>query len=93
MSEKQWTMTMALCRCSMLPGSFQKRFCRDLANNYQSHDRSLSEKQALYLEKLYYSYRKQISASGFYDATTYPPFVNPAALPANQPEDGEGGGM
>lgn len=74
MTDQEWTMTMALSRCVMLPGSFQKRFVRDIADNYQAHDRSLSDKQRAYLSKLYYSYRKQIQVSPFYNRETYPEF-------------------
>lgn len=59
MSEDQHIKIEALNQCSFLPGSYQKRFVRDMG--MRPMDYELSEKQTAYLDKLYWQYRKQIS--------------------------------
>lgn len=75
MDSEQITMIEALNRCTFAVGSYQKRFVRDMST--MPHDKKLSDKQSLFLDKLYWLYRKQISASEFYDPDTYPPFEKP----------------
>lgn len=54
-------MAFALERCSFAPGTFAKRFARELA--WQVRDRSvITEKQADLLRKLVRTYRRQIRA-------------------------------
>jgi hypothetical protein len=48
-----------LNRCTFLPGSFAKRFVRDLSGKEDKQGYELSEKQKRYLWKLVYQYRKQ----------------------------------
>jgi hypothetical protein len=51
--------------CRFLPGSFDKRFARDMesiAKNKPEHE--LTEKQSAYLEKLAYKFRRQIAGKG-----------------------------
>ena len=48
-------MLEALNKCTMLPGSWDKRFCRNLQGA-----RELSERQANCIEVMYHRYRKQI---------------------------------
>lgn len=49
-----------LSKCSFLPGSYEKRFVRDMAKH--SEDYELSIRQAHYIDLLYWMYRKQIAA-------------------------------
>lgn len=61
MTPYQITIAKKLQQCSFLPGSFDKRFARDiafLATN--SPDKELTEKQAACLDRLVYRYRRQI---------------------------------
>lgn len=51
----------ALAYCSFAPGSFAKRFARDL--NTQVHSTgAISEKQAATLERMCWAYRRQLPA-------------------------------
>lgn len=52
----------ALGGCSFQPGSWDKRFCRDLAH-HANHmpERPLSERQGAHLLRLAYKYRRQLS--------------------------------
>ncbi len=58
MDKYQREMINELSACTFLPGSYQKRFVRDLST--KPDDYELSEKQTAFLEKLHYMYRKQI---------------------------------
>ena len=78
MTPEQIIMIEALSRCTFGVGSYQKYFVRDLST--MPHDKKLSDKQWVYLDKLYYMYRKQITASKFYDPMTYPDFEKPIDL-------------
>jgi len=48
-----------LVPCRFLPGSFDKRFARDL-DSQLSNSGEITEKQRTYLVKLIYKYRRQI---------------------------------
>jgi hypothetical protein len=50
-------MLERLARCTFLPGSFDKRFVRNLSGN---RDLALSKRQAAYLEYMHYHYRGQL---------------------------------
>jgi hypothetical protein len=64
MTELQINKALALLKCTFLPGSFQKRFAKDMGamarNNPQAE---LTEKQAAYLDLLFHQYRRQIPNS------------------------------
>ena len=49
-------------RVTFYPGSFSKRFCRDLAG--WPGDRRLSERQIKTIESIWITYRRQLRASG-----------------------------
>lgn len=57
MTAQQQKWIAQLSRCTFLPGSFDKRFVRDMAD-LGIYD-VLTEKQALCLHRLAYHYRKQ----------------------------------
>lgn len=78
MSAEQYQKIQALKRCTFLPGSYQKRFVRDMSA--KPEDFELSEKQAVYVDKLYYMYRRQISALFPSILDRLPPLVKPGAL-------------
>jgi hypothetical protein len=73
MTPEQQRLVKALNGCTMLPGSAEKRFVRSL----EGHEAELSEKQAAWLERLRYRYRRQL---GRID----PPLV--ADLPMRKPK-------
>ena len=56
-------MIAALSKCNFLPGSYEKRFIRDmhylLAHNNPDKPKPLSENQHNYLVKLFHKYRNQ----------------------------------
>ena len=62
MTEQQQTWIAELSRCSFYPGSYDKRFVRDLAT--YPPDKELTEKQAAFLHKLAWRYRKQRGDKG-----------------------------
>jgi hypothetical protein len=62
MTEQQQQWIAELSRCSFYPGSYDKRFVRDLES--YSPDKELTEKQAAFLEKLAWRYRKQRGDAG-----------------------------
>lgn len=59
MTTEQNLKIQALCHCTFLPGSYQKRFVRAMGSKTPADD--LTEKQAAYLDKLYWMYREQIN--------------------------------
>lgn len=59
MTPEQRNKVNLLRRCRFLPGSFDKRFVRDMST--KSDDYELSKKQATYLDKTFTRYRKQIA--------------------------------
>lgn len=64
-----------LANCTFLPGSYPKRFVRDMATRPADYVPTI--RQALYIDKLYYHYRKQISAMYGHDK---PEFVMPGEV-------------
>lgn len=58
MTPRQKAIIRDLSRCTFLPGSFEKRFVRDMAT--KPDDYELSEKQAAFLDKTHHRYREQI---------------------------------
>lgn len=58
MTPEQREQIQLLSHCVMLPGSYEKRFVRDMST--KPDDEVLSEKQAAFLEKTFHRYRKQI---------------------------------
>ena len=59
MTETQIHALRLLVPCTFQPGSFPKRFVRDLNSIVDKETRELTEKQKRYLWKLVYQYRKQ----------------------------------
>lgn len=55
-TDEQQKMTKQLAMCRFLPGSFEKKFARDMAGAT-----TLTTGQAEYLQKLHHRYRKQIA--------------------------------
>jgi hypothetical protein len=64
---KQAATIAVLAACSFQPGSFDKRFSRDVLARVQS-DRPLTEKQYLCLRKLLFKYRRQMWNASKYQA-------------------------
>lgn len=62
MTDQQQKWVQQLARCSFLPGSYEKRFVRDLEG--YAPDKELTEKQAAFLEKIAYRYRVQRGEPG-----------------------------
>ncbi|NUQ07033.1 MAG: hypothetical protein HUU31_24340 [Anaerolineae bacterium] len=62
MTPEQIAQAKALVRCTFLPGSYDKRFAKDMAF-YAVHQpgRELTEKQAALLEKMMHRYRRQLA--------------------------------
>jgi len=61
MTTEQIEKAKQLSRCRFLPGSFDKRFARDMGSIAENKpDHELTEKQSAYLDKLAYKYRRQI---------------------------------
>lgn len=57
MTDQQQRWIAQLARCTFLPGSWEKRFVRDLATFPQ--ERELTERQAAALARVAWRYRKQ----------------------------------
>ena len=64
-----------LANCSFLPGSYAKRFVRDMSTRPVDYTPTI--RQALFIDKLYYQYRKQISAMR---GTDKPEFIRPGEV-------------
>lgn len=62
MTDDQRTKLQALARVTMLPGSFDKRFVRDVGG--YGAEKELSEKQAALVETLWHRYRRQLAKKG-----------------------------
>lgn len=58
MSAEQQAKAVALSHCTFQVGSPDKRFVRNL----QGYEGELTEKQAAYLDRLCYRYRKQLAS-------------------------------
>ena len=57
MTDNEWYMISLLFKqCTFIPGSFDKRFVRDIHANPNA---TLSDKQHACLERLFYRYRRQ----------------------------------
>lgn len=74
MTSEQSLKIQALYHCTFLPGSFQKRFVRDMSAKTITDE--LTEKQAVYLDKLYWMYREQINYWRQFN-NAYPEAVKP----------------
>jgi hypothetical protein len=59
MTPEQRQKITDLKRCTFLPGSYSKRFVSDL--HALPENALLTIRQAVYLDKLHYQYRRQIS--------------------------------
>lgn len=70
MTEQQQRWVAELSHCSFYPGSYDKRFVRDLAS--YPPDKALTEKQAAFLHKLAWRYREQRNDAGM-QAPPLPP--------------------
>lgn len=62
MTSEQLSMIADLHRCTFLPGSFEKRFVKNLFNRSILSEKPLTEKQGRYLAELFHKYRKQIGS-------------------------------
>ena len=63
MTPNQIEMILKLRKCTFLPGSFQKRFVRNMFNRAALNPNPpLTERQARYLAELFHKYRKQIGS-------------------------------
>lgn len=51
---------LALARCTMLPGSWDKRFARDMAALAAARDSTISPTQAANIDRLAWKYRRQM---------------------------------
>ncbi|MCZ2074141.1 MAG: hypothetical protein LC130_03970 [Bryobacterales bacterium] len=63
MTNEHYEALRYLVRCTFLPGSYVKRFVNDLF--YKPIDTELTEKQAAYLDKVTWQYRKQLLGRGY----------------------------
>lgn len=62
MTEVDYKTIQALAKCSFTPGSWNKRFVRDLAQ--YPPEKELSEKQQAALARVAWHYRQQLSRHG-----------------------------
>lgn len=62
MSDVDYRTIQALARCSFYPGSWVKRFVRDLS--MYPREKELTPKQAAALAKVAWHYRKQLARHG-----------------------------
>lgn len=61
MTEEQSLRAQALERCTFLPASTDKRFVRDMAaRSRTAHPPALTDRQAAYLTRLAWRYRRQM---------------------------------
>lgn len=60
MTSDERVLVYALSDCSFTPGSFDKRFARDLRARAGEDQPQISEKQAALLRQLIHRYRRQI---------------------------------
>jgi hypothetical protein len=64
MTPAERQIALALARCTFLPGSWQKRFARDMAAMAtHAPDHPLSERQTAWLIRLAHTYRRQLPTS------------------------------
>lgn len=83
MTDLDYRTIQALARCSFQPGSWVKRFVRDLAS--YPREKALSKKQQAALARTAWHYRKQLSKHGI-AVTERPAGVGPDPEAANQRE-------
>lgn len=62
MSKDTYDLIQKLNSCTMLPGSWDKRFIRDLAA--KPTDFQLTDRQEYHLKRLAYKYRRQLAGKG-----------------------------
>lgn len=74
MTDLDYRTIQALARCSFQPGSWPKRFVRDLAT--YPPERELSEKQQAALARIAWLFRKQLARQGIV-VETRPPDIGP----------------
>ena len=60
MTQTEKDMLLSLSKCTFLPGSWEKRFVRNLHQRSQSKDPTLTHKQREWLVEIAYRYRNQI---------------------------------
>lgn len=82
MDEARRLKVKYLAQCSFLPGSYEKRFVRDMAKHSAEYE--LSIKQAHFIDLLYWNYRKQIAAMPGNDK---PEVYRPGELMVDQAEE------
>lgn len=58
LTSEHFGMIQDLKRCTFLPGSFDKRFVRNMSYHVEGSD--ITEKQAECLKKMHHRYRRQI---------------------------------
>jgi hypothetical protein len=84
MTPEQRSKADLLRHCTFLPASFEKRFARDMYALSQHEDAALSAKQAAFLDKCYWRYRKQVRFYADIWKQEPPPFVQPPKQPNRQ---------
>lgn len=63
MTEFEIELATALARCTFLPGSSHKRFCRNMADVARlSPEKEISLRQRHYMELMAWRYRRQIAS-------------------------------
>lgn len=84
MDETRRLKVKYLERCSFWPGSYEKRFVRDMAS--RPEDEELSIRQAHFIDVLYWKYRKQIAAMS---GTDKPEVFRPGELMVDEAVESE----
>lgn len=64
-------LALALGRARFTPGTFDKRFCREVAAEAREAMPNVTERQAALLRRLVTRYRRQIRATDLEDADRY----------------------
>lgn len=75
MDDERLRKVKYLANCTFLPGSYQKRFVRDMSTRPADYEPTI--RQALFIDKLYFMYRRQIKAMYGNDK---PEFVMPGEV-------------
>jgi hypothetical protein len=84
MTEYERELSAALASCTFLPGSSDKRFCRDMAATARATpDAELTPRQRHYLEILAWKFRRQLPSR-------FVPDRKPLGLPARAKAQSEG---
>lgn len=63
MTVEEVGLATRLGQCSMLPGTFDKRFTRDMASHAQVQHPVITDKQAETLQRLRHRYRRQLGGT------------------------------